>query len=132
MNAKARQLGLHDTHFRSPSGVIDEGNFSTAWDLAAMTRYALRNPRFVRLVRTKRIQVRWSRPTNSKIYLNNNYLLHTYHGANGVKTGYTHESGTCLVATATRHGRKMLAVVLDSPDMYADARQLLNLGFSRS
>jgi serine-type D-Ala-D-Ala carboxypeptidase (penicillin-binding protein 5/6) len=75
--------------------------------------------------------VRWSRPTNSKIYLNNNYLLHTYRGANGVKTGYTHESGTCLVATATRHGRKMLAVVLDSPYMYADARQLLNLGFSQ-
>ena len=132
MNAKARQLGLHDTHFRSPSGVIDEGNFSTAWDLAALTRYALRNARFVRLVRTKRIQVRWSRPTNSKIYLNNNYLLHTYRGANGVKTGYTHESGTCLVATATRHGRKMLAVVLDSPYMYQDARQLLNLGFSHS
>jgi serine-type D-Ala-D-Ala carboxypeptidase (penicillin-binding protein 5/6) len=132
MNVKARQLGLHDTHFRSPSGVIDEGNFSTAWDLAALTRYALRNPRFVRLVRTKRIQVRWSRPTNSKIYLNNNYLLHIYRGANGVKTGYTHASGTCLVATATRHGRKMLAVVLDSPNMYAEARQLLNLGFSRS
>jgi D-alanyl-D-alanine carboxypeptidase len=132
MNAKARQLGLHDTHFRSPSGVIDEGNFSTAWDLAAMTRYALRNPRFERLVRTKRIQVRWSRPTNSKIYLNNNYLLHEYHGANGVKTGYTSESGWCLVATATRHGRKLIAVVLDSPNMYADARQLLNLGFGRS
>jgi serine-type D-Ala-D-Ala carboxypeptidase (penicillin-binding protein 5/6) len=132
MNTKAKQLGLHDTHFHSPSGVIDEGNFSTAWDLAAMTRYALRNPRFVQLVRTKRIQVRWSRPTNSKIYLNNNYLLHTYHGANGVKTGYTHASGTCLVATATRHGRKMLAVVLDSPNMYADARELLNLGFRHS
>ena len=132
MNAKAKELGLHDTHYRSPSGVIDEGNFSTAWDLAALTRYALRNPRFARLVRTKRIQVRWSRPTNSKIYLNNNYLLHTYRGANGVKTGYTHASGTCLVATATRHGRKMLAVVLDSPNMYVEARQLLNLGFSRS
>ena len=132
MNTKARELGLHDTHFRSPSGVIDEGNFSTAYDLAALTRYALRNPRFVRLVKTKRIQVRWSRPTNSKIYLNNNYLLHTYHGANGVKTGYTSQSGLCLVATATRHGRKMLAVVLDSPDMYGDARRLLNLGFRRS
>jgi serine-type D-Ala-D-Ala carboxypeptidase (penicillin-binding protein 5/6) len=132
MNAKARQLGLHDTHFRSPSGVIDEGNFSTAWDLAALTRYALRNPRFEHLVRTKRIQVKWSRPTNSKIYLNNNYLLHEYHGANGVKTGYTSESGWCLVATATRHGRKLIAVVLDSPNMYGDARRLLNLGFSHA
>jgi D-alanyl-D-alanine carboxypeptidase (penicillin-binding protein 5/6) len=130
MNAEARTLGLHDTHYTTPSGVIDKGNYSTAWDLAALTRYALRNPRFTQLVRTKRIQVRWVAPTNSKIYLNNNYLLHTYHGANGVKTGYTHESGWCLVATATRHGKKLIAVVLDSPNIYGDARTLLNLGFS--
>jgi D-alanyl-D-alanine carboxypeptidase (penicillin-binding protein 5/6) len=130
MNAEARALGLHDTHYTTPSGVIDKGNYSTPWDLAALTRYALRNPRFTRLVRTKRIQVRWVAPTNSKIYLNNNYLLHTYHGANGVKTGYTHESGWCLVATATRHGRKLIAVVLDSPNIYGDAKTLLNLGFS--
>jgi D-alanyl-D-alanine carboxypeptidase (penicillin-binding protein 5/6) len=95
-----------------------------------LTRYALRNPRFRSLVKTKRIQVRWSKPTNSKIYLNNNYLLHAYRGANGVKTGYTHASGWCLVATATRHGRKLIAVILDSPNMYGDARTLLNLGFS--
>lgn len=132
MNTEARALGLHDTHYRSPSGVIDEGNFSTAWDLAALTRYALRNPRFRSLVRTKRIQVRWSAPTNSKIYLNNNFLLHSYRGANGVKTGYTHAAGLCLVATATRHGRKLIAVVLDSPNMYGDARTLLNLGFSHA
>jgi serine-type D-Ala-D-Ala carboxypeptidase (penicillin-binding protein 5/6) len=132
MNSEARSLGLHDTHYRSPSGVIDEGNFSTAWDLAALTRYALRNPRFRQLVATRRIQVRWSAPTNSKIYLNNNYLLHAYRGANGVKTGYTHASGLCLVASATRHGRKLIAVILDSPNMYGDARTLLNLGFRQS
>jgi D-alanyl-D-alanine carboxypeptidase len=132
MNDEARWLGLRDTHFTSPSGVRDRGNYSTPWDLAALTRYAFRNPRFDRLVRTPRIQVRWSAPTNSKIYLNNNYLLHEYTGANGVKTGYTHESGWCLVASATHHGRKLIAVVLDSPNMYADARRLLNLGFSHS
>jgi serine-type D-Ala-D-Ala carboxypeptidase (penicillin-binding protein 5/6) len=132
MNAEARRLGLHDTHFRSPSGVIDQGNYSTAWDLAALTRYTLRDPRFRRLVRTKRIQVRWARPTNSKIYLNNNWLLHEYRGANGVKTGYTSKSGWCLAASATRHGRTLIAVVLDSPNIYADARTLLNLGFSDS
>jgi len=130
MNAEARRLGMRDTHYRSPSGVIDEGNYSTAWDLAALTRYAFRNPRFDDLIRTKRIQVRWSAPTNSKIYLNNNFLLHAYRGANGVKTGYTSASGWCLVASATRHGRRLIAVVLDSPNIYGDARQLLNLGFS--
>ena len=99
---------------------------------AALTRYAFRNPRFDQLVKTKRIQVRWSAPTNSKIYLNNNYLLHEYTGANGVKTGYTHEAGWCLVASATRHGKRLIAVVLDSPNMYADAKRLLNLGFSHA
>lgn len=130
MNTQAEVLGLHDTHFTTPSGVIDRGNYSSAWDLAALTRYALENPRFLQLVKTKRIQVRWAAPTNSKIYLNNNFLLDSYHGANGVKTGYTHESGWCLVATATRRGRKLIAVVLDSPNIYGDARTLLNLGFS--
>jgi D-alanyl-D-alanine carboxypeptidase len=130
MNDEARKLGLRDTHFTSPSGVRDRGNYSTPWDLAALTRYAFRNPRFDRLVRTKQIQVRWSAPTDSKIYINNNYLLREYTGANGVKTGYTHESGWCLVASATRHGRRLIAVVLDSPNMYADAKRLLGLGFS--
>ena len=132
MNDEARKLGLRDTHYSSPSGVRDRGNYSTPWDLAALTRYAFRNPRFDRLVRTRRIQVRWAAPTNSKIYLNNNFLLHEYTGANGVKTGYTHKAGWCLVASATRHGRRLIAVVLDSPNLYADASRLLNLGFGRS
>jgi serine-type D-Ala-D-Ala carboxypeptidase (penicillin-binding protein 5/6) len=132
MNAEARELGLRDTHYTSPSGIRDRGNYSTPWDLAALTRYAFRNPRFNQLVRTKEIHVRWAAPTNSKIYVNNNFLLHLYTGANGVKTGYTSASGWCLVASATKHGRRLIAVVLDSPNIYADARRLLNLGFSRS
>ena len=129
MNDEAARLGLHDTHYTSPSGVRDRGNYSTAWDLAALTRYAFRNPRFDRLVRTKQIQVPWSKPTNSKIYVNNNFLLREYPGADGVKTGYTHEAGWCLVASARRHGRRLIAVVLDSPNIYGDAKRLLDLGF---
>jgi D-alanyl-D-alanine carboxypeptidase (penicillin-binding protein 5/6) len=130
MNEEARRLGLRDTHFRSPSGVIDRGNYSTPWDLAALTRYARRDRRFRRLVRTKQIEVPWAPPTNSKIYVNNNWLLREYRGATGVKTGYTRASGWCLVASATRRGRTLIAVVLDSPDLYADAKRLLDLGFS--
>jgi D-alanyl-D-alanine carboxypeptidase (penicillin-binding protein 5/6) len=132
MNDEAQRLGLHDTHYTSPSGIRDGGNYSTAWDVAALTRYAFRNPRFDALVRTKRIRVRWAAPTNSKIYLNNNFLLHEYTGADGVKTGYTQAAGWCLAASATRHGRRLIAVVLDSPSLYADARRLLNLGFSHT
>jgi serine-type D-Ala-D-Ala carboxypeptidase (penicillin-binding protein 5/6) len=130
MNAEARRLGMRDSHFTSPSGVIDRGNYSTAWDLAALTRYALGDWRFRHLVRTKEIHVSWAPPTNWKVYVNNNWLLRVYHGANGVKTGFTSKSGWCLVASATRHGRTLIAVVLDSGNIYADAKALLNLGFS--
>ncbi len=131
MNDEAQRLGLHDTHFTSVSGVVDEGNYSTAWDLAALTRYARRNPVFRRLVRRQRIEVSWAPPTNSKIYVNNNWLLREYPGANGVKTGFTHASGWCLAASATRQGRTLIAIVLDSPNMYADAKKLLDFGFSQ-
>lgn len=130
MNVEARILGLKDTHFVSPSGVVDVDNYSSAWDLAALTRVAMRSPRFRRIVRTPRKQVPWAAPTYSKIYVNNNRLLTTYRGADGVKTGYTHKAGPCLVASATRGGVSLIAVVLNSPDMYADAKRLLDLGFS--
>lgn len=132
MNAEARRLGLHDTHYTSASGVRDRGNYSSAWDLAALTRYALRNPVFRRIVRRKRIEVPWAPPTHAKVYVNNNLLLRLYPGANGVKTGYTHAAGWCLVASATRRGRTLIAVVLDSANIYADTRALLDLGFRDS
>ncbi|HXH98580.1 MAG TPA: serine hydrolase, partial [Gaiellaceae bacterium] len=129
MNDEAKRLGMHDTHYTSPSGVIDEGNYSTAWDLAAVTRMALRNPTFRKIVRTKLVHVKWAAPTYSKIYVNNNSLLRVYPGANGVKTGFTHLSGWCLVSSATRRGHTLIAVVLNSGDMYRDSEKLLNLGF---
>jgi len=130
MNAEAQRLGLTDTHFISPSGVLDAGNYSSAWDLAALTRVAMRNERFRQIVRTPIKHVSWSAPTYSKVYINNNLMLRTYHGANGVKTGYTHLSGPCLVVSATRHGSSLIAVLLNDPNMYNDATRLLNLGFS--
>ena len=130
MNAEAKLLGLRDTHFSTPSGVRDADNYSSAWDLAALTRVAMRNPRFRQIVQTRVEHVKWSAPTFAKIYINNNRMLTTYPGANGVKTGYTHKAGPCLVASATRGGVSLIAVVLDSPNMYADATRLLDFGFA--
>ena len=72
MNQEAVKLGLHDTHFVSPSGVVDVDNYSSAWDLAALTRVAMRNARFRSIVRTHEKHVSWAAPTYSKIYINNN------------------------------------------------------------
>jgi D-alanyl-D-alanine carboxypeptidase (penicillin-binding protein 5/6) len=132
MNERARELGLRHTHFSSPSGVVDRDNLSTPWDLAALARYARRNARFRAIVDTRVARVRWSRPTYAKVYVNRNRLLWTYRGADGVKTGWTTKAQHCLVASAHRGGRRLVTVVLGSPDAFTDARRLLDLGFSRS
>src|SRR5204863_8275517 len=131
MNEKARALGLRDTHFTSVSGVIDKGNYSSAWDLAALARYALRNARFRKVVRTKIARLEWSRPTFGKVYVNKNQLLRSYRGADGVKTGWTTLAGHCLVASAHRGDRRLIAVVLHANDPYRDARRLLDFGFAQ-
>jgi D-alanyl-D-alanine carboxypeptidase len=129
MNLEARRLGMRDTHFAGPSGVIDRDNYSSAWDLAALTRVALRSERFRAVVRTRFIRVRWSPPTFAKEYVNKNLLLGRYRGADGVKTGWTTLAGHCLVASAHRGRTRLIAVVLGAGDPYRDARRLLNYGF---
>ena len=129
MNRRARSLGLHDTHYSSTSGVIDAGNYSSAADLAALTRFALRDPRFRAIVRTKVKHVSWAAPTYAKTYVNKNRFLQLYPGANGVKTGWTTLSGPCVVESATRHGVTLVAVALSSPDEYGDAARMLDYGF---
>jgi D-alanyl-D-alanine carboxypeptidase len=130
MNGEARELGLRDTHFTSPSGVVDRGNYSTAWDLAALARYAMRSARFRTIVGTRVKHVPWSAPTYAKTYVNHNHLLGTFPGADGIKTGWTTKSRHCLVASATRHGRRLIAVVLDSANADREARRVLTMGFS--
>jgi D-alanyl-D-alanine carboxypeptidase len=130
MNERAHALGLRDSHFRSPSGLLDRDNYSSAWDLAALTRYALWNPRFRAVVRTRIKHVPWSPPIGRKIYVNKNHLLGSYPGADGVKTGWTTIAKHCLVASANRHGVRLIAVALGADDSYADVKKLLNWGFA--
>jgi D-alanyl-D-alanine carboxypeptidase (penicillin-binding protein 5/6) len=132
MNEKARALRLRDTHYTSVSGVVDKGNYSSAWDLAALARYALRDPRFRKVVATRIAHVHWSAPTFAKVYVNKNQLLGTYRGADGVKTGWTTLAGHCLVASAHRGSHRLIAVLLHSTNPYGDARRLLNFGFART
>jgi D-alanyl-D-alanine carboxypeptidase (penicillin-binding protein 5/6) len=130
MNKEAKTLGLKDSHFTSTSGVIDEGNYSSVSDLAALTRYTLANPEFRKIIRTRVEHVSWAPPTNSKIYINKNKFLKLYPGANGVKTGWTTLAGWCVVESATRHGKTLIAVDLSSATPYNDAARLLNFGYS--
>jgi D-alanyl-D-alanine carboxypeptidase len=130
MNSEAHTLGLKDSHFTSTSGVIDKGNYSSAFDLAALTRYTLSFSEFRKVIRTRVEHVSWAPPTNAKTYINKNKFLTLYPGANGVKTGWTTLAGWCVVESATRHGKTLIAVDLSSTKPYNDAARLLNFGYS--
>jgi D-alanyl-D-alanine carboxypeptidase (penicillin-binding protein 5/6) len=129
MNARARELGMPRTRFRSPNGLDDRG-YSTARDLVTLTRAAMSTPGFADVVSTEFHTI--PAPGGGERHIQNrDVLLWLYPGATGVKTGYTSRSGYCVVATAERDGRRLVAVVLGAPgDAFSDAAALLDHGFT--
>lgn len=116
MNQKARELGAYDTAYVNTHGLDTAGHYTTAYDLALITRCALTNPIFSKIVSTKTASI-----TGRQLY-NTNELLDLYPGADGVKTGYTGKAGRCLVASATRDGMRLISVVLGAPTVYKRAQ----------
>jgi D-alanyl-D-alanine carboxypeptidase len=132
MNVRARELGLGCTHFNSVSGIVDQGNYSCAADLAVMAHVVLAQPLLAHVVGTRDAVLPFP-IKGGKLYLyNNNPLLRLrYPGTDGIKTGYTDASGPCLVVTA-RRGRAWLGVVLlHSADTIDQAEKLLAAGFAK-
>ena len=129
MNARAADLGMDDTEFRSPSGLDDEGH-STASDLLILASQAFLNATFAGIVSTRFARVPAAVGEPRKLQ-NRNALLWLYDGAFGGKTGYTAAAGFCLVAAAERDGLRLAAVVLGAPEQAFDAgAELLNHGFA--
>jgi len=126
MNARAKALGLLDTHFVTPNGLHDPNHYTTAKDLALLGAAALENPFFAEIVRT---QYRKTEGTNPHTLKNKNRLLWEYEGGIGVKTGYTKAAGKCLVFAAERGEMKLVGVVLNCPTMWNTAKSLLDVGF---
>ena len=127
MNRRAQALGARHTHFTNPHGLHDPAHVTTAYDLALIARAAMRNPTFREIVRTQVYEyVGLGGPMR---LVNGNRLLGRYPGADGIKTGWTVESGRCLVASATRNGRRLVAVLLNAPQVFQDAARLLDYGF---
>lgn len=125
MNDKARVLGLTGTHFANPNGLDAPDHHSTAKDLAILAAYAMENPIFAKTVSTKTISA------GGRYLRNHNKLLWMVPGADGVKTGYTKAAGRALVSSASREGRRILAVTLDAPDDWNDHKKLLEDGFTQ-
>ena len=152
MNRRAGQLGAHNTNFANPHGLPDPNHYSTARDLAVIGREAMQNDTFRDIAGTITIKLERKEYMSPEVlqriekleqihgplqedFYNHNRLLtqshNGYKGANGIKTGYTVEAGQCIVASARRDGREMIAVVLNSQgaSLWKDVAALLDYGF---
>lgn len=128
MNEKAKEMGLTNTHFATPSGLDADDHYTTAYELAVITRHALDNEEFAKVVSTKNITLTYG---GTEHYLSNhNRLLSSVDGVIGVKTGFTKKSGRCLVSAYKKDGRYVIVVTLNDPNDWADHKALINIGVS--
>ncbi len=131
MNDKAKQIGMNDTLFVTPSGLDEGGHCSTAYDMALLTRYALKNPDFREICGTYTAQVNFGNPPYDRWLKNSNKLLNMYDGVIGVKTGFTDDAGRCLVSACERDGVTLIVVTLNAPNDWNDHTSLYDYGFSQ-
>ena len=152
MNDKAKNLGLKNTLFRTPSGLDDVGGtlkknrnsisredilktkmpHSTARELAILTREAMKNTTFKEICASKKAKLCFGNPPYERTLFNHNKLLKFLNGSCcGVKTGFTSNAGRCLVSAARKNGVELIAVVLNDSDDWEDSKNLLNYGFSK-
>lgn len=129
MNDKAAALGMKDTHFVNAHGLEDPEHYTSAYDVAILSRYAINH---TDILSYSSVWEHWLR--DGKTWLvNRNRLLKQYPGLDGLKTGYTTNALHCLAATAERDGLRLIAVVLGAPTSdvrFQEARSLLDYGFA--
>lgn len=134
MNEKAKALGMENTNFLDCTGLTDEGHYSSAHDIALMSRELLtRHPKIIEFTKTWHGMFREKDPEHKVSLDNTNKLIHYYSGTIGLKTGFTTKAGHCLSAAALRNNQMMIGVVLGEPDSntrWAESRKLLDYGFA--
>lgn|SRR5690625_275153 len=126
MNEKARWIGMNDTHFTNPHGLHSDDHYSTAYDMALLTQYAMNNEDYREISGTQTYQAE----TRSYAWLNKNKLLTSmYEYCTGGKTGFTKSAGRTLITTAEKDGVELIAVTLNAPDDWRDHIQMYEWGF---
>ncbi|MBR4086278.1 MAG: D-alanyl-D-alanine carboxypeptidase, partial [Clostridia bacterium] len=130
MNQRAKELGMKNTHFNSCTGLDTEDHYTTAHDIAIMSRELMKHEKI------KDYSTIWMDTVRNGAFTlsNTNKLIRFYDGATGLKTGFTDDAGYCLSATATRESLSLIAVVLGgetSDKRFSDAKALLNFGFTQ-
>jgi len=129
MNERAQQLGMKNTNFVNCTGLPAENHYSTAYDIALMSRELLKHQTFFKW---STIWMDYMRDGKTML-VNTNRLVRFYEGCDGVKTGYTQEAGHCVSATAKRGNLRLIAVILGAPTSqvrFSEASKLLDYGFA--
>ena len=125
MNKKAKELGLKDTHFVTPHGLDDPEHYTTAYELAKIADYALKNEMFAKIVGTKEHTININ--GYAKQLCNTNELLGYLQGVSGVKTGFTNNAGRCLVTSVNRNDFEIITVVLGADTKKIRTADSINL-----
>ena len=130
MNQKARDIGLENTSFVTPSGLDAEGHYTTAEDLAKLMEYCMENSLFREIDCNQSITVNFIEPEGkSQTYYNENKLLREYEYCVAGKTGYTQKAGRTLVSCAEKDGIRLIAVTLNDGDDWNDHKKMFDYGF---
>lgn len=131
MNYKAKEIGMNSTSFETPSGLDGDNHYSTAFDMALLGAYAIKNPEFRLICSSNKQVVYYGNKPYRRIFTNSNKLLNTYDGAFGIKTGFTKKSGRCLVSAVERDGKTLVAVTLNAPDDWNDHIKMYDYSFEK-
>ena len=133
MNAKAKQLGMKDTNFVNTNGLPVDNHYTTAYDIALMSRELLKHEIISKYLTTWMDSVVVGKKQATIGIANTNKMVKHYQGTTGVKTGFTQQAKYCLSASAKRGDTHLVAVTLGaetSPERFKDATSLLNFGFA--
>jgi D-alanyl-D-alanine carboxypeptidase (penicillin-binding protein 5/6) len=131
MNARAAQLGMHDSHFVHPCGFDADGQYSTVTDLLRLAKAAHAEPRIAQIVAQQQATINTS-SGRRLAFRNTNQLLGHMEGVVGLKTGYTAQAGRCLIAVAERSGHRVWLVLLDSQRRWSTAHRIITDAFAVS
>ncbi len=130
MNRKAKQIGMDNTNFVTPSGLDDSEHYSTAYDMALLGAYSINNPVFREICSERTHTIEFIEPDISATLSNHNRLLGSCEGVFGIKTGFTKKSGRCLVSACERDGATLVCVTLNAGDDWNDHRKLYDDSFA--
>ncbi len=125
MNDKANELGAYNTNFTNPNGLHDNNHYTTAYDLALISKYAMKNNVFRQIASSKKYE---AKSLNTVLY-NKNKVVHQYEYGSGIKIGYTKTAGRCLVASAKKDETEIIVVVLNDNSWFQDSYKIFDWAF---